>query len=202
MSPRTEESNQRIRQEQRKKILDASVSIFARKGFSATKMADIATAADISYGLLYHYFTNKEHIFVTLVQDDLEATARLMQNALKQPGTPWDRLHWLISQILQGIQHDPESFMVILQAFTNEAIPQELKGVIYRSIQNSAGVLTQLILDGQAAGQIVADDPLRLVRVLLACIQGLATEAIFHEYVSAVRFPDVNAESVLRILKS
>ncbi|HVB62471.1 MAG TPA: helix-turn-helix domain-containing protein [Ktedonobacteraceae bacterium] len=89
MSPRTEASNQRIRQEQRKKILDAAVSIFARKGFSATKMADIATAADISYGLLYHYFTNKEHIFITLVQDDLEATARLMQNALKQPGTPW-----------------------------------------------------------------------------------------------------------------
>lgn len=201
MSPRTEESNQRIRQEQRKKILDAARNIFAHKGFSAAKMADIAMAADVSYGLLYHYFTNKEHIFAMLVQDDLEATAKLMRVALQQPGTPWDRLHWLLSEILQGIQRDPESFLIMLQAFTNEDIPQELKGVISRSSQNSTHALTQLILEGQAAGQIVADDPLRLVRVLLACIQGLATEAIFHEYMPTDHFPNVNVETILRMLQ-
>lgn len=201
MSPRTEESNQRIRLEQRKKILDAARSIFAHKGFSATRMADVAAAADVSYGLLYHYFTNKEHIFATLVQDDLEATAKLMQSASKQLGTPWERLQWLLTEILQGIQQDPESFLVMLQAFTNEDIPQELKGIIADSSQSSAATLTQLILEGQTAGQIVADDPLRLVRVLLACIQGLATEAIFHEYIPTAYFPDVNAESILRILQ-
>lgn len=201
MSPRTEESNQRIRRERRKKILDAAKSIFARKGFSATRMADIAAAADISYGLLYHYFTNKEHIFATLVQDDLEATMKLMQHALQQPGTPWERLHWLLTEILQGIQHDPESFLIMLQAYTNEDIPQELKKFISRSSQHSAHTLTQLILDGQATGQIVADDPLRLVRVLLACIQGLATEAIFHEHIPTELFPGITVESILRILK-
>ena len=59
MSPRTEESNQRIREEQRERILEAARMIFAHKGFTDTKMTDIAAAAGVSYGLAYHYFKDK-----------------------------------------------------------------------------------------------------------------------------------------------
>ena len=51
MSPRTEETNARIREEQRERILEAAKAIFAHKGFSDTKMTDIAAAAGVSYGL-------------------------------------------------------------------------------------------------------------------------------------------------------
>src|SRR5258707_14679243 len=66
--PRTEESNQRIREEQKRKIIIAATKVFARKGLAATKMADIAKEADISYGLLYHYFDTKELIFKATVE--------------------------------------------------------------------------------------------------------------------------------------
>ena len=93
MSPRTEEANSRIREEQKQRILEAAKSIFARKGFSETKMSDIAAAANVSYGLAYHYFANKEAISSTcykmLCMDALE----LMLRAQAQPGTPWDRLY-------------------------------------------------------------------------------------------------------------
>ena len=56
MSPRTEEANQHIREEQRERILEAAKAIFAHKGFSETKMSEIAAAANVSYGLAYHYF--------------------------------------------------------------------------------------------------------------------------------------------------
>lgn len=50
--PRTEESNQRIRDEQTRKIITAATKFFAHKGLAATRMADIAAEAGISYGLL------------------------------------------------------------------------------------------------------------------------------------------------------
>jgi len=56
--PRTEDANQRIREEQRTKILEAALSVFARQGTDAT-IADVATAANVSYGLIYRYFVNK-----------------------------------------------------------------------------------------------------------------------------------------------
>lgn len=47
--PRNTAENSRIREEQRAKILEAALRIFARKGLAAT-MADIANEARISQG--------------------------------------------------------------------------------------------------------------------------------------------------------
>jgi len=49
-------------------ILDAALSLFTEKGFSATRMIDVAKAAGISKGTLYLYFENKESIFREVVQ--------------------------------------------------------------------------------------------------------------------------------------
>jgi len=59
--PRTPEANQRIREAQRAKILESARSVFARKGMEAT-ITDIAAEAQISLGLAYRYFADKEAI--------------------------------------------------------------------------------------------------------------------------------------------
>jgi AcrR family transcriptional regulator len=65
--PRTPEANQRIREAQRAKILESARSVFARKGMETT-ITDIAAEAQISLGLAYRYFADKEAIFSELVK--------------------------------------------------------------------------------------------------------------------------------------
>ena len=137
MSPRTEETNARIREEQKERILEAAKAIFAHKGFSETKMSDIATAANVSYGLAYHYFANKEAIFTSLLQKALQGALELMQRARVQPGTPWDRLHWLTSEIVRGAQDEPEFDMLVLQALTNHTVPRETHKMVLQESQLS-----------------------------------------------------------------
>jgi AcrR family transcriptional regulator len=43
-------------------IIDAALKVFSTKGYASTRMADIAVAAGMSYGLVYHYFQTKEKI--------------------------------------------------------------------------------------------------------------------------------------------
>jgi hypothetical protein len=62
--PLTEAANQRIREAQRAKILRAAWKAFARKGRAMT-MADVATAANVSYGLTYRYFASARRRFFT-----------------------------------------------------------------------------------------------------------------------------------------
>lgn len=50
-------------------IIDAALKVFSQKGFSDTRMADIAKEANMSYGLIYHYFENKEKLFDAIVED-------------------------------------------------------------------------------------------------------------------------------------
>jgi len=207
MSPRTEESNQRIREEQRERILEAARTIFAHKGFTDTKMTDIAAAAGVSYGLAYHYFKDKEEIFTRLVEWALSGALGLMQRALGMPGTPWDRLHWFLSQSLQGVQEEPEAFMVVLQAFTNDMVPQETREIAWKQTEASEKAFKQLIIEGQAAGQVVAGNPDQLTTILAWCIQGLALNVGFlnHPPSSDSKYLSSglpSADDILRLLKA
>jgi TetR/AcrR family fatty acid metabolism transcriptional regulator len=48
--------------DKRKLIVDAAIKVFAAKGYHGTRISDIAKSAEIAYGLVYHYFKNKEEI--------------------------------------------------------------------------------------------------------------------------------------------
>jgi AcrR family transcriptional regulator len=42
--------------DKRRQILDAAIHVFARQGFHACRVSDIADEAGVAYGLVYHYF--------------------------------------------------------------------------------------------------------------------------------------------------
>jgi TetR/AcrR family transcriptional regulator, fatty acid metabolism regulator protein len=50
----------------RERIIAAATEVFARSGFHGAKVADIAEQAGIAYGLVYHYFHNKEDILAAI----------------------------------------------------------------------------------------------------------------------------------------
>ncbi|MCW2936964.1 MAG: putative TetR family transcriptional regulator [Actinomycetia bacterium] len=63
----------------RGEILDAAAALFAREGYRGTSMREVATAAGIQAGSLYHHFPSKEAIAVELVQEyhaDLDRTVQ------------------------------------------------------------------------------------------------------------------------------
>jgi AcrR family transcriptional regulator len=68
--------NQEERSERsRTQILNASLKLFSTGGYNGTSMRDIALAADVSIGNVYHQFPDKETIFRTLLEQYWEALA-------------------------------------------------------------------------------------------------------------------------------
>ena len=68
--------NQEERSERsRTQILRAALKLFSRRGYGATSMRDIALAAKVSTGNVYHQFPDKETIFNTLLDEDWAAIA-------------------------------------------------------------------------------------------------------------------------------
>lgn len=53
----------------RRELLTQCLSLFAEKGFGVVTMRQIANSLSVSTGTLYHYFPNKESIFVQLVEE-------------------------------------------------------------------------------------------------------------------------------------
>jgi AcrR family transcriptional regulator len=59
----------------RRAVLDAALQLFARQGYRATTMREIADRAGVSTGNVYHHFPDKEAIFRELIAEYLELTA-------------------------------------------------------------------------------------------------------------------------------
>lgn len=53
----------------RQQVLDAAEQVFAESGYSDATMSVIATRAGVSTGNLYHYFTNKDDLFYSVITD-------------------------------------------------------------------------------------------------------------------------------------
>jgi AcrR family transcriptional regulator len=218
--PRTEEANQRIREEQRAKILEAALTVFARRGMEAT-IAEVAAAAGVSYGLVYRYFAGKEALLVELVEKVLSDSLRALERALEMPGTPGERLRSLLTQVVNSVREHPEFILLVQQMLGEEAgrahpsEPGQEPGQAYRlaiqqTLHHEAAhdhlrklaqeqsrtyrtVLKQLVVEGQATGEIANDDPDQLVAAVTAYVAGLSRAAIWQAPEQFQNtFPDVD----------
>jgi len=197
--PRTEAENQRIRDERREQILQAAIQVFARQGYAATKIADIADAAHSSHGLVYHYFESKEVIFMTLIEQAERDAQQTAAAALAQPGDALDRITWLVTRMLQGLQRRPELYMVMVQSFASETFTPELRKLATSQAELIPATLRRLIQDGQASGRIAPGDPDELATAIFCCIQGLAVNVLSPDGLP-VTFP--SPATLLRLLKA
>jgi len=59
--------------DRRGELLEAAVRVFARKGFHASRVSDIATEAGVAHGLLYHYFRSKDAVLETIFRETWSA---------------------------------------------------------------------------------------------------------------------------------
>lgn len=57
------------RRDRREEILQTSLHLFAEKGFHGTSMRDIARTANITEGLIYHYFASKRDLFRAIIEE-------------------------------------------------------------------------------------------------------------------------------------
>ena len=59
----------KVQEERRRQILQAAVRAFARKGYHACRVSDIAKEAGVAYGLVYHYYRSKETLLEAIFKE-------------------------------------------------------------------------------------------------------------------------------------
>ena len=72
----------------KERIVQASLAVFAEKGYHATTIQEIAHRAGIAVGTIYIHFSNKSDLFRTLIQYVLESIQSSIQNAIDKS---WSR---------------------------------------------------------------------------------------------------------------
>ena len=134
-----------------------------------------------------------------IVEESTQSGQAALQRILHMPGTPGERLEFLISRIFSQRPKSAEYYQLFNNHAHDKLMPDDLREKLIQQARNFQDVLRQLIVEGQALGEVAEGDPEQLVIVIIAYFDGLSHFAIREsEYVQA-HFPD--PALILRMLK-
>jgi TetR/AcrR family transcriptional regulator, fatty acid metabolism regulator protein len=107
--------------DKRRLILDAAVRVFARQGFHACRVSDIADEAGVAYGLVYHYFDSKDEVLDVLFLERWNVMLDLIRDVDAQELAVREKLVAIASFIVDSYRHDPDLMKVIIVEVTRAA---------------------------------------------------------------------------------
>ena len=137
--------------DKRRQILDAAVRVFARQGFHACRVSDIADEAGVAYGLVYHYFQSKDQVLDTLFLERWNVLLDAIRETDAQSGAARGKLRHVASFIVESYRHDPELMKVIIVEVTRAA--NSFGAAHLGKIEEAYGLIRGIVEDAQAAGE-------------------------------------------------
>ena len=143
------------RSDKRSRILAAAITVFARSGYHGARVSDIAAEAGIAYGLVYHYFKNKEEILATIFDEQWAKLIERLAELARGPGTLEARLVSIATLILDAVRTRPDFVKVLvleIQRSSRFAQPGQV-----RAVGRLFEAFTELLEQGRARGELRDD---------------------------------------------
>lgn len=81
----------------KERIIEAAVKLFGEQGYAATSIRDIAGLLDISIATLYYYYTNKEEMLYTIIEEIGEDLRGVVTQAREEAADPLEGLRRMLS---------------------------------------------------------------------------------------------------------
>jgi TetR/AcrR family transcriptional regulator, fatty acid metabolism regulator protein len=141
--------------DRRRQILDAAIRVFARQGFHACRVSDIAREAGVAYGLVYHYFNSKEQVLNELFVERWSLLLRAIEEVDARPITPREKLDAVAGFIIDSYRHEPELMKVIIVEVTRAA--NSFGRTHLPEISQAYELIAKIVRDAQARGEFRDD---------------------------------------------
>lgn len=138
-------------QRRRQQIVDAAVELFSRKGFEATTVGEIAAAAGISTGLIYHYARTKEDVLFLVLLTVLDSYRTELPPAMAAFEEPVDRLVAGVRAYCAVIDQRMDATVLAYRA--TKVLPREHRATIKQAEIDTNTLIEDCIRDGIEAGQ-------------------------------------------------
>jgi AcrR family transcriptional regulator len=169
MSPRRVDVDAR-----RQEVLRAAVRVFARKGFAATRVEDVAAEAGIGKGSVYLSFASREALLQAALADLTAQAEQMMAAARTGSGAPLDRLAALVRTAVGAALQEPELARVLLDLWSlgrsGVDVPLDMAGLYagYRAVV--ADLLADAAAEGTARPDAGPDDATVIVGAIEGCL--------------------------------
>lgn len=165
--------------EKRERIMTSALEEFVARGFEAASTNAIATRAGVAKGLVFHYFGNKDALYLAVFDWVSEAFQNALQAALDpEPSVDlFERLHEFSSAKLRVLHEHPDHYRFLLQAATRA--PSTLAQSIHERLAATSASGWQSFIAGVDYSRLRAGvTPEQALAALMALRDGLERQLL------------------------
>ncbi len=147
----------------RQQIMDAAIDLFARQGYAATSIRQIANGVGVNSAMVHYYFGSKEALLYEVMDQSLEPLAEAVSAMKQRKEAP---LQDIVSLILGVFARRPQlPILMTREVFLPGGVMQ--KHFMEHFAPRLGGALPQLLSDEQGEGRMRSDVDPRLVAQIL-----------------------------------
>jgi TetR/AcrR family transcriptional regulator, fatty acid metabolism regulator protein len=176
--PFMDRKNIKNKEDREKEIFKAAVRVIKEDGFHKAKMSDVAKAAGISYGLVYHYYRSKEALFDAIVSRWWNRLFQLESELRGKDLALTDKLRAVTNYFLDAYQRDPELVNVFVTESSNATTKLNAKRLEYST--KFVDRVDALMSEGQESGLLRRDIRARyLSYIFLGALNTIVAAMVF-----------------------
>lgn len=157
--------------ERRGAILDAAAELFARFGFKKTTLEEIADRAGLAKPSLYHYFESKEDLVSAVVSFESRALLSLLRIEVQRAKGAAKKIEAFVRARYEYLQAKKNLYAVTQEDF--RAVQTLVIAERDKFFEAELGLLTEIMKEGVAQGELAIADPDLFARVAIAALQGI-----------------------------
>jgi TetR/AcrR family fatty acid metabolism transcriptional regulator len=147
--------------DKRDRILRAAIKVFAKNGFYATRVSEIAKAAGVADGTIYLYFKNKDDVLITIFEDGIQQLLAILREVAASE-QPFDERITRIIELQLGLLEDQRDLAEVITVNLRQS-SSLLKQYATPLFMEYIDVIAGLIRDGQKEGAFRKDINSRVV---------------------------------------
>src|SRR5439155_3764071 len=142
-------------QTSRDKILDAAEALFAKRGYAAIGLRELAEVAGLGKSSLFHHFRNKAQLYAAVTARILVRIEARLVRSLAAGGDPLVRLERWLDDLVDLLAENPTYARVLLRSLFEDDdlpgdLPEEIEG--RRAIGDMMAAVGGLLREGMGAG--------------------------------------------------
>jgi TetR/AcrR family transcriptional regulator, fatty acid metabolism regulator protein len=183
-------------EDKRRHLLDAAVRVFARKGFHATRVGDIAEEAGVAHGLLYHYFDSKDQVLEAVFHENWSVLLARISSVEETDEPAGDQLRHIATIVLRTWLHLPDVVRVVIREFGRSPELAERLGELTQPIDAIERVITRGIERGEFRQDV---DPRFAAAVVYGSIDELLTAWVLGRLPSSEEDVAVAEQTLLEV---
>ncbi len=167
-------------QDTRKAIIEASMSLFARRGYHGTSVAQIAEATGLTKGALYWYFKGKEDLFLKVLDCIRENWQETIMNRVEAADGVAEKLSELFDATSEMVASNKNPYSMHLFLVSAGAQPEmrEFEDAIRSAYAGYVRTLADTLRKGQEDGEIRRDVAAESAAVgIIGCLEGIVLQA-------------------------